>query len=615
MGDWHKPAMYGVIHAFEARHKLKATSMFSWVGKGFSAYLTPAQVDALQHDPQVARISEDHEAEYSAVWADQPTFGSEKTPWNVAAVGGNKLSGGSVRTYVLDSGVGYHNDLPNVISRTSADPLIPAVGCYPHATHVAGIISAPRNGLGVVGVDSSAPIVSVSVSATKNTTYNCGNGAPDANISVGLDKIKTLIAASGRVGVINISINTKDGQLTNSFASTAALGQKLRSVATPAPGYPGAFIAQSAGNFTQNACNYAYNAPSNNDGIMVVGAVDINGQPVVRLNGLNGFRNVLAIPEAGSNYGSCVDIWAPGNNIYSTWATPTFGALQSGNLTYGNYALLSGTSMAAPHITGVAAWLAEVGGLTTPALIEAAVRNKARSDGAKDPLTGLPLLMANADGVSYTAQPTAEFAINNSVNGNLPTNSATPFTLRYDSVGAQSCDLTGYLNNAVWYQVLNFSTAYNWGTIQLAPGNYRWVINCRSAANTMNSAQATATVTSPPPAPTAAFSFNNVSQPNPALSGTSNPWPSSTASIKEIPYSTQPFAFSYNSTNTSSCQLNASYASAIYGFWINWYNVAVMPTNYSWPPVSLDRNYYWWRLTCTTGSGVSVTTNFFAHVY
>ena len=83
--------------------------------------------------------------------------------------------------------------------------------------------------------------------------------------------------------------------------------------------------------------------------------------------------------------------------------------------------------------------------------------------------------------------------------------------------------------------------------------------NCRSAASTMNSAQTTATVTAPPPAPTAVFSFNNVQQPNVTTVGNS---PVATlASTKEISYSTQqPFNFSYNSANTSSCQLDAFYA-------------------------------------------------------
>lgn len=518
---------------------------------------------------------------------------------------------------MLDSGVGYHSDLPNVITRASANVGIPPVGCYSHATHVAGIVSAARNSVGVIGVAASVPLVSVSVSDTTNSANNCGDGVGETSIGYGLDKIKSLISAHGRVGVVNISMNTNHSSLENFFSSSKSLGQKLADLAAPAAGYPGAFIVQSAGNNWKPACKYAYNASSPSDGIMVVGAVDINGQPVVMLNEMNGFRNQELLGnnsnEPGSNYGSCVDIWAPGNNVYSTWAALNPSVPQSGNQIYSNYGRLSGTSMAAPHVAGVAAWLAETGNLITPVQIEAAIRNYAYYSGSRDK-DNIPLLMANAEGARFTAQPTPEFAIHGMVNDNISTTSATPFTLRYDSVGALSCDLTGYLNGRVWYQNLNFSTAFNWGTVQLAPGSYRWVVNCRSAQGTMNSAQATAVVTAPPPAPTANFSFNNQVQANPTLSGASNPWPDPPISIVEIPYFRQPFNFSYNSTNTSTCQLNAYYAVSLWGFWAPWYSVPVMPTYYSWPPVSLERNYYWWKLICT-GAGGTVVANFFAHVY
>ena len=346
---------------------------------------------------------------------------------------------------------------------------------------------------------------------------------------------------------------------------------------------------------------------------MVVGAVDINGQPAVKLNGMDGFRNQELLgslaTEPGSNYGSTVDIWAPGNAIYSTWAvwdlTTNPAINQSGNVTYNNYGHLSGTSMAAPHVAGVAVRLAEIGNLSTPAQIKASVRNYAYYSGAID-RAGLELKMATVGGTHYTAQPTVEFNINGTVNGNLSATSATPFTLSYDSVGAQSCDLTGYLNNAVWYQALNYSTQYGWGTIMLLPGSYRWTVNCRSAQGTMNSAQASMVVT----APTANFSFNYQVQANPTWSG-SYAWP--ITFIKETPYGT-PFNFSYNSANTTGCNLNTYSSSTLGGFWVAWYNAPGMPTYYSWPPVSLPRNYYWWHLTCN-GAGGNTQADFFAHVY
>ncbi|BBJ24522.1 S8 family serine peptidase [Candidatus Nitrotoga sp. AM1P] len=82
----------------------------------------------------------------------------------------------------------------------------------------------------------------------------------------------------------------------------------------------------------------------------------------------------LATPEPGSNTGPCVDVFAPGTDIWSAWSdVPT---LQKGNGTiYNNYGRLSGTSMAAPHIAGVAAWLAETYNPSSAGALETLVRS------------------------------------------------------------------------------------------------------------------------------------------------------------------------------------------------------------------------------------------------
>lgn len=193
-----------------------------------------------------------------------------------------------------------------------------------------------------------------------------------------------IINGAGQAGIVNISINGP------SFKPGQTLNAKMLNLASIYIGgyyYPGSFIAQSAGNGYVSACtggdnggyaafSYLSGTPSTTDGIMVVGAINNNGQSVTPANGGFNHGSSYALPEDGSNYGSCVEVWVPGNNIYSTWG-PNVGynpynlsTWQSQSVTYDNYINLSGTSMAAPHVAAVAAYLAETRGLGSPGDIE-----------------------------------------------------------------------------------------------------------------------------------------------------------------------------------------------------------------------------------------------------
>ena len=127
--------------------------------------------------------------------------------------------------------------------------------------------------------------------------------------------------------------------------------------------YPGSLVVQSAGNQHDDACTWAYTPAVANDGILAVGGLDENGSEVTPQNG--GYPY-----EAGSNYGSCVEMWALSKNIYSTWNS-------------NSYTVLSGTSMAAPHVAGFAAALLEQNSNTqwTASSLEQAVRAKLQPAG------------------------------------------------------------------------------------------------------------------------------------------------------------------------------------------------------------------------------------------
>lgn len=397
------PQSINLVKSYETKYGFQHTAMTSWVGNSFTAFLTQEQVDALRRDPNVIRVTEDTLLDSSVVgppWYDtthsssQPPY-TETSSWGRNAVNG-KLSNNAVRVYIIDTGVGFHQDLTNVIARVNAScgtnnngwPGHTAVGCYPHATHVAGIIGAAYGNKGVAGVDAGAKIIGVDIDTYDASPAVCS--VPYETVSsmaTGMDYVKWDLIVNGRfmeVGIVSISMNGPD------FAPGGTLNPKMLSLATRFIGgifYGGAFIVQSAGNNYADACGYAFGysnkTPNAADGILVVGGVDNLGNAVVPgPNGANGYVNQpYAGDELGSNYGSCVEVWAPSKSILSTWG-PNVGydpsnqaTWQKNSTTYNNYVYLSGTSMAAPHSAGVAAYLAETQSLGDSGAIEAAVRN------------------------------------------------------------------------------------------------------------------------------------------------------------------------------------------------------------------------------------------------
>ncbi len=177
--DYHKPKMRHLLKDIEKQYALSATNLNSWVANSFSAYLTPGQVEKLKKDKRVTLITENAVLEYSALWLNTTTSFGEIIPWGVNAVG-TRLSNNYFRVYVLDSGVAYHTDLPNVIARLAA-PGFPLIGCYAHATHLAGTIGAATNNRGVIGVDANVSIVSVAVGDL------CSGGPKVTSVSDGMD--------------------------------------------------------------------------------------------------------------------------------------------------------------------------------------------------------------------------------------------------------------------------------------------------------------------------------------------------------------------------------------------------------------------------------------------
>ncbi|MCM3255387.1 S8 family peptidase [Priestia aryabhattai] len=172
-----------------------------------------------------------------------------------------------------------------------------------HGTHVAGIAGAlTENSLGIAGIAPSASIIPV------RALDNSGNGT--------LSNIANAITYSTNAGakVINLSLGSSQGSITLENAINQAWNQ-------------GVVIVAAAGNEASNTLTY----PAAYQNVIAVASTDINDQK-----------------SDFSNYGTWVEVSAPGSTILSTY-------------TGSYYAYLSGTSMACPHVAGLAALLAAQG--------------------------------------------------------------------------------------------------------------------------------------------------------------------------------------------------------------------------------------------------------------
>ncbi len=309
------------IEAIAQAVSARPQHVFSRAIQGFSAELTPGQVQALR-----AR------AEVAAVVPDVPTsLAAQTVPTGVQRIGTltnqtAKIDGVddplSVDVAVLDTGIDLEHPDLNVAGGYDCTGSGTYDDRHGHGTHVAGIIGARDNSTGVVGVAPGARLWAVKVFNDQGYGYSSW-------LICGIDWV---VQHAGTIDVANFSGGAGGSNTANCGGSTDPLHQAVcRLVSAGVP-----FVV-AAGNDGKDASN---TVPAAYPEVIAVGAiVDTDGKP----GGLGSSTSYGADDTRASfsNYGPAVDLYAPGVRILSTYP--------------GGTALMSGTSMAAPHVAGAAA--------------------------------------------------------------------------------------------------------------------------------------------------------------------------------------------------------------------------------------------------------------------
>ncbi|MGM9426456.1 S8 family peptidase [Hydrogenophaga sp. MI9] len=343
-----------------------------------STPLQPAQlrqlIQDIAQDPAVEYVEADGIRRHMSTPND-PNYALQWQYWRTQATTNMALpaawdlaTGSGVRVAVVDSGVTAHPDLaPNLIggydfisdpwmgndgNGRDSDPSDTGDGVsasdsywecgddyteYPstwHGTHVSGIVAAvANNGIGIAGVAPGAKVVPVRVLG------RCGGLVSDIAEAV-------IWAAGGSVP--GVPANPYPARVINvSLGAKAACTATEQATIDTVRGL-GAVVVVSAGNANDNVLNYA---PANCNGVITVAA-----------------SSDLGDKASFSNYGATVGLAAPGAGILSTY---NFGYWAPGTA---DYWYMDGTSMAAPHVAGVAALLLQLNPGLTPDQVAARLK-------------------------------------------------------------------------------------------------------------------------------------------------------------------------------------------------------------------------------------------------
>ena len=332
----------GLARRLTAAHGGELKFTYAAALKGFAARLPDQAVAALERNPRVAYVEPDAVARAEGVQAAPGSWGLDRIDQRSLPLDhsyGYASTGAGVSVYILDTGIrASHVEFGGRVSGgfTAINDGRGTDDCDGHGTHVAGIVGGTA-----YGVAKAVTLYSVRV-------LDCTGSGSNSGIIAGIDWV-----TQNRVlpTVANMSMTGSKSSTVNSAVQNSIKAGVVYTIA--------------AGNSGADACNYS---PASTPEALTVGA-SWNG------DGRSGY----------SNFGPCLDLFAPGSAIRS-----------ANHLDDTSSVIRGGTSMAAPHAAGVAALYLSANPTASPAQVASAIVRAATPNVLSDVPSGTPNLLLHS---------------------------------------------------------------------------------------------------------------------------------------------------------------------------------------------------------------------------